>query len=633
MGKNILPLLPHHQPIHLDKKKAILTCHASILLKDVLNYCIPQGFSLAVIPGTQHVTLGGMIAADVHGKNHFKQGSIGNWVASILLKTSNKDEFWCSNKENTPLFNATIGGMGQTGLMLKVKLKLSPIKGIHYLQKIQIANSFEHLVQLMENATEDYKVAWMDLLNHKNHLLLSANEASNSPLSSFQLQKPRLSIPKQPFQFVRPFLMRFYNIYYFKKMLRKNQKMIPYADFFFPLDNIGHWNHLYGSKGLVQYQFVIPQKHVLEAILLILKTIRTSKFKPLLAVLKQYGRNTSPGLLSFPMEGYSMALDFNYSISLPSFLNQLDKLVIQYGGRIYLAKDSCLQAHSFEQMYPKAGKFKEIVASNRIFTSYLAQRLQLNATSKTVLNLKKPSSATTKHLLILGANSDIAKATAIVFYANNFSLTLASRNILELEKFCEEKSIKANIVAFNALDYSNHQDFYNSLPTSYSHVLCSFGYLGDNEKVLTNFDEATKILDTNFKGAVSILNIIASDFSHKKAGCIISISSVAADRGRASNIMYCAAKAGFESYLSGLRNHMNAFNVNIISIKPGFVASKMTNHLETPDFLTVNPEQVAQKIYHAQKNGKSIVYNTLSWRLIMMVIKNIPEFIFKRLKL
>jgi short-subunit dehydrogenase len=238
-----------------------------------------------------------------------------------------------------------------------------------------------------------------------------------------------------------------------------------------------------------------------------------------------------------------------------------------------------------------------------------------------------------KNILILGGNSDIAKACAKLYAVKGFSITLASRNTVALKSFCEQNKIEAEVLLFDALAYTTHQSFYNLLPIKPQIVICAFGYLVENNESINNFNEAEKVIDTNFKGAVSILNIISKDFKQRKNGTIIGISSVAADRGRASNLIYGAAKAGFDAYLSGLRNLMSPFGINVITVKPGFVATKMIANHPTPAILTATADETAKKIHSAYTNKRNIVYSNLKWRLIMLVIQSIPERIFKKLKL
>lgn len=240
-------------------------------------------------------------------------------------------------------------------------------------------------------------------------------------------------------------------------------------------------------------------------------------------------------------------------------------------------------------------------------------------------------------LLILGARSDIAKAVAHKFAQNGFNIYLAARNHQKLERDVTDIEIryhiKAQAVEFDALDYNGHQDFYNKLQEKPLGVVCSVGYLGDQKQAELDFSEADKIIRTNYAGCVSILSIIASDFEKREKGFIVGISSVAGDRGRQSNYFYGSAKAGFSAYLSGLRNRLSRSNVQVITVKPGFVDTKMTEGMGLPSLLTAQPEEVAENIYKSWKNRKDVVYTKWFWRWIMLVIQCIPERIFKNLKL
>jgi len=250
-----------------------------------------------------------------------------------------------------------------------------------------------------------------------------------------------------------------------------------------------------------------------------------------------------------------------------------------------------------------------------------------------LINGNRPIALMSKNVLILGGNSDIGKACAQQFYKHGFSITLASRNTSEIKRYCEQKKIIADVLVFDALLYDTHQPFYDELSLKPDVVICAFGYLTENDLAITDFNITEKVLDTNFKGVVSILNVVVKDFQQKKEGTIIGISSVAADRGRASNLIYGAAKAGFDAYINGLRNLLYASQVHVITVRPGYVQTKMIADMETPKVLTSSPEQIAQKIIKAHQKKRNIVYSNFKWWSIMQVIKAIPEFIFKRLNL
>lgn len=240
-------------------------------------------------------------------------------------------------------------------------------------------------------------------------------------------------------------------------------------------------------------------------------------------------------------------------------------------------------------------------------------------------------------VLILGASSDIAVATAHKFGSSGYDLQLASREINILEPIKKDLEIRyeiqVNTYAFDATNFESHSAFYQSLEVKPEIVICVFGYLGDQTKAAQNWQECKRIIDTNYTGAVSILNIIANDFESKQKGTIVGISSVAGERGRQSNYLYGSAKAGFSTYLSGLRNRLTKSNVHVVTVKPGFVDTKMTEHLDLPKLLTAKPAQVAKEIYHAVRKRKNTLYVLSVWKIIMLIIKMIPEPVFKKMKL
>lgn len=241
------------------------------------------------------------------------------------------------------------------------------------------------------------------------------------------------------------------------------------------------------------------------------------------------------------------------------------------------------------------------------------------------------------YLLILGARSDIARAVSHTFARKGFNLCLAARKYEEADRDAKDLEIRYRISVmtreFDALDFEGHESWYTTLPEKPLGVLCAVGYLGNQKKGETDLTEAKKIMETNYLGCVSLLNVIANDFEERKAGFIIGISSVAGDRGRQSNYFYGSSKAAFTAYLSGLRNRLCRVNVRVITVKPGFVRTGMTEDLELPAMLTSSPEEVARDILSAFEKGKDVIYTKWYWKYIMAVIKIIPEKIFKKLNL
>ncbi len=240
-------------------------------------------------------------------------------------------------------------------------------------------------------------------------------------------------------------------------------------------------------------------------------------------------------------------------------------------------------------------------------------------------------------VLILGAASDMAVAIARKFASEGYNLQLAARDAQRLNPLSSDLQIRYNIQSavfeFDARDFSSHDHFCESLPEFPDITICVFGYLGDNPGAISDWNQSLKIIESNYTGAVSVLNRIASEYRGRKKGIIVGISSVAGDRGRSSNYIYGSAKAGFSAYLSGLRNELFHHNVHVLTVLPGFVYTSMTENLKLPPVLTARPSEVANDIYHGVISKKNIIYTKWFWRWIMLIIKLIPEFIFKKLKL
>jgi decaprenylphospho-beta-D-erythro-pentofuranosid-2-ulose 2-reductase len=240
-------------------------------------------------------------------------------------------------------------------------------------------------------------------------------------------------------------------------------------------------------------------------------------------------------------------------------------------------------------------------------------------------------------VLILGATSDIAIAIAKKFAANQYDLQLASRNTDQLKPLQSDMHVRYNaacsVHTFDALAFSSHKSFFESLSPKPDITVCVFGVMEDEEKAFDDFDSTHRMIDTNYTGAVSILNIAAKYYSSQKQGTIVGISSVAGERGRQSKLVYGSAKAAFSAYLAGLRNKLFKDHVHVVSVKPGFVYTKMTEELKLPRPLTAQPSEVADAVYTAVQKKKNTVYVKWMWRWIMLIIKNIPEFQFKKMNL
>ncbi|MEC5395198.1 FAD-binding oxidoreductase [Bergeyella sp. RCAD1439] len=340
--------------IGFDRLNGILECESGVLLSDILEVVVPQGYFLSVTPGTKYVTVGGAIASDVHGKNHHAEGCFSDWVVSFTLLDQNGDVQTCSREENADLFWATAGGMGLTGIILSAKLKLKNIESAYIRQESLKASNLEEIFRLFEQSENwTYNVAWIDCLQKGGgigrSILMRGEHALKAELPA-KLQAEPLKL-KPKFRFTVPFyfpgfvLNRFtvkvFNwLYYGKQRRSQVNGFVDYETFFYPLDAVNDWNKIYGRKGFIQYQMVIPKAKGYEGMKQILETIAHSGNGSFLAVLKLFGKNNPEAYNAFPMEGYTLALDFKVNKKLPELVQKLDDVVEAFGGRIYLTKDS-----------------------------------------------------------------------------------------------------------------------------------------------------------------------------------------------------------------------------------------------------------------------------------------------------
>ena len=356
----------------------VLLCSASTTLGSALEFTLPKGYLIPVIPGTQHVTIGGMLAMDVHGKNHFSSGTIGEWVEFLHVQLYDGSILKCSLTENSDLFKSTLGGLGLTGIIRSAGIRLLEWKG-GLTQKSSIYSSVRELCNELLRSDAEYQVAWINGFDRSQNILFEGESIlSKDGRSSFIANKQILTVPKLPFRILSDLGMKWYNRRYFRKN-RNRSGAIDIDSFFFPLDNINNWNRVYGPKGMVQYQFIVPMSEAIDAIETILNRIEWSKHSPWLIVLKKYRENGSPAMLSFPIEGLSLAIDFPMKSGLVEFLRELDGEMLKYGGRTYLAKDAILTSEVFSKMYPESKEFKQVMRkyNNGSWSSDMSTRLNL----------------------------------------------------------------------------------------------------------------------------------------------------------------------------------------------------------------------------------------------------------------
>jgi decaprenylphospho-beta-D-ribofuranose 2-oxidase len=370
-GKTI-STLQYKRILSFDTDAGVFECQSGLTLDKILEVIIPKGWFLPVTPGTKFITVGGAVGSDVHGKNHHVDGSFSNHIADMDVMLGNGEIITCSSLVHSDLFEATCGGMGLTGMITRIKFRLKKIQTSYIKQKQLKASNLEELIKFFEEYKDyTYSMAWIDCLTKGEHfgrgILIIGEHAAFNELSESQKNRPlRYSgKPKITFPFNLPswvlntLTVRAFNfLYYGKNFKREINNVVSYEPFFYPLDTIMHWNRGYGKKGFVQYQFVLPLSSK-QGLIEILKRISDAGLGSFLAVLKVFGKQES--MISFPDEGYTLALDFPVKKGLFNFLDELDEIVLKYGGRLYMSKDARMKPEVLVKGYPRLDQFLSIV--------------------------------------------------------------------------------------------------------------------------------------------------------------------------------------------------------------------------------------------------------------------------------
>ncbi len=347
--------------LSFDDATGQLVCESGVSLKVIQEVMSTQGWMLPVTPGTQWVTVGGAIANDVHGKNHHRQGTFSHHVSRIRLLRTNGEVIECGPSVRPDWFAATVGGMGLTGVITEVELQLMRVPGPWLLAETIPYYSLEEFFHLASSSEADweYTVSWIDCAKKDRHrgLFMRANPIE-SPKIQTQIKTKTFPITP-PFSLVNRCSLKLFNeLYFHVNRAKKGKKIVHYVPFFYPLDHILMWNRLYGKKGFYQYQCVVPKSCEKEVTQALLNTIQKYREGSFLAVLKTFGAVDSLGMMSFPREGVTLALDFaNRQERTLALLRRLDELVDEAGGRLYCAKNAVMSSQLFHHGYPRLKEF------------------------------------------------------------------------------------------------------------------------------------------------------------------------------------------------------------------------------------------------------------------------------------
>lgn len=378
--------------LHFDATTGQLVAEAGVLLSDIIATFLPRGWFPAVTPGTKFVTLGGMIAADVHGKNHHRDGSFGRFVDWIDLVGADGAIRRCSRGVNRELFEWTMGGMGLTGVILRAGIRLRQVETGWIRQTIIPAANLDAAIDHLE-ATQNstYSVAWIDCLVRGSRLgrslVILGEHAELRELPARQRAQAyivptrrEMSVPiGMPSGLLNCHSVRAFNrLYYWNGSRKRGTRLVDWDKYFYPLDAIRNWNRIYGRKGLVQFQCALPLAQARAGLHSLLEATSKAEAGSFLGVLKRFGDQASR--FSFPLLGYTLALDFPITSRVPELLNMLDRIAIEHGGRFYLAKDSRMTAETLRRSDSRSLDFARMryeTSLHRTFRSAQSERLEL----------------------------------------------------------------------------------------------------------------------------------------------------------------------------------------------------------------------------------------------------------------
>lgn len=352
LNDHVVSMLKCNRIIELDELNGEIECESGVSLAQIIKLILPKGFFLPVTPGTRYVTVGGAIASDVHGKNHHVDGCFSKHLIFFDILTQDGKTQRCSPTQNTQLYYRTIGGMGLSGIITMVRFKLKKVETAYIKQRvIKCRDLSEIMAAFEEHRNATYSVAWLDTTQKGNSIgrsvLLLGEHALQSDLAPSSkdplvLPKPnKLNLPFfLPSFTINPFTIKVFNTLFYSAKSNVKSELIDLNSYFYPLDAIGNWNRIYGKSGFTQYQFVIPLDRSEEGIREILEYIANKGRSSFLTVLKLFGKADSDTYLSFPIEGYTVAIDFKINSNIQPFIDGLDNLVEKYNGKIYMTKDA-----------------------------------------------------------------------------------------------------------------------------------------------------------------------------------------------------------------------------------------------------------------------------------------------------
>jgi decaprenylphospho-beta-D-ribofuranose 2-oxidase len=636
----------------LDADTGTVTAEAGVTLAELLDHAVPAGWMIPVVPGTQHVSVGGAIASDIHGKNHGTAGTFGTYVEALGLLTSSGEVLELSAEADDPRFAATVGGMGLTGVIVWARIRFRPVSSPLLAVDTDRAQTLDDALAALSAPGGPHRVAWLDLLGRapgrgivtRAEHLAAADVPRGRDGSATVAAKA--AIPAGwPGGLLRPTTVGAFNELRFRSAPRAERGAVEsIGAHMFPLDALDAWPRLYGPRGFVQYQLVVPpgEDGVLHAVI---EELRRARVPCYLAVLKDFGpANRFP--LSFPIAGWTLALDLPRAApGLDAALDRLDELVGQAGGRVYLSKDARVRPETVAAMYPELDAWRQArdaADPDQLWRSDLAERTGLvgpreAATSATPAAADRPAA---NRVMVLGGNSEIGLAIVrrlldegpVRPYLIGRDRDRLTSALAGLERAgCQAGELDV----LDADDLGSHEEVLGrafARTGGFDTVVLAVGVLGGQAGLDTDRAEALEVMRTNFIGSGSLLMECLSRLREQGSGNLVVLSTVAAERPRASNAIYGAAKAGLDSLAQALADSTAGTGVRVLVVRPGFVTTKMTADLE-PAPMATTPEAVADATVEALHGTAHTVWVPGRLRLLFAVLRHLPRSVFRRLPL
>jgi len=636
----------------LDPQRGTVTAEAGVTLGELLAELVPAGWMVPVVPGTQHVSVGGAIAGDIHGKNHGTAGTFGAHVEALGLLTAAGEVL--ELRPADPVFAATLGGMGLTGVILWGRIRLRPVDGSWLSVDTDRVDGLDDALAALRAPGGPHRVAWLDLLGPRpaRGVVTRAEHlpGTDAPTgrSGSATVAGRATVPAGwPGALLRPGSVRAFNELRFRRSpLSERGAIESIGAHMFPLDALDRWPRLYGKSGFLQYQLVVPYgaERVLEQVI---EQLRRQRVPCYLAVLKDFGdANGAP--LSFPIAGWTLALDIPRAASgLWPALERFDQLVAEAGGRVYLSKDSRMRPDAVAAMYPRIEEWRGVrdrVDPEGVWRSDLAERVGLvspaAAAAPTPGASPAPRSRPANRVLLIGGSSEIGLAIvrrlagegSVQPYLIGRDRDRLASALAELERSgCSEGQIDV----VDAEDLESHAEVVArafARSGGFETVVLAVGVLGGQAGLDADRDEALEVMRVNFAGSGSLLLEAMRQLREQGSGTLVVLSTVAAERPRARNAIYGAAKAGLDALAQGLADATADSGVRVLVVRPGFVTTRMTEGLERAPMATT-PEAVADATVRALSTAAHTVWVPGRLRLVFALLRHLPRAVFRRLPL